>query len=655
MRYGACYYPEHWPEDRWPTDAKLMRDAGFNVVRMAEFAWVHMEPSEGRFNFDWLHRAIDLLADHGIQTVLGTPTAAPPAWLAQKRPDIMRVREDGHRCVFGLRQHGCVNSPDFRRASDRIVRAMAGEFGKHDAVIGWQIDNEFGQPCYCAVCRTEFQRWLADLYSGLDALNAAWGTTFWSQIYSDWSQIPTPTAAMGPPNPGLGLDYRRFMTSSFDTFQASQIAILRELSPGKPITHNFMGFLPETLDYRQLARDLDFASWDNYPMYRPDLAPARIAVNHDQTRGLKRRNFWVMEQQSGPAGWGTMMSQPRPGQLRLFVYQAVGRGADGILYFRWRPCRYGIEQYWHGILDHDGSTNRRYDEISKVGAELKSIWGELEGSEPVAEVAIINDYDSRFAFQIQKSNPEFAYADHARLYYDALHRLNVTVDVTCCDIDLRRYKIVIAPALFVLKEETAVKLRDYVESGGMLIATFRTGVKDQYSRIYDEPLPARLRDVFGMRVAEYSSPFATEENRIIADGFPESTARLWLDALEPDTAQVLAVYDPGGFAAGQPAITRNSFGSGTAIYVGCAPSQDFLNAFVRAICEERGVTLGPASPPNVEIAVRRKGDTELLFITNHNAEPVSVDSVTAGSELLTGRAVDGGVSLEPYGVAVVRR
>lgn len=656
MYYGADYYPEHWPEERWATDARLMGEAHFNVVRMAEFAWVHMEPSEGHFDFDWLHRAIDLLAAEGIQTVLGTPTGAPPAWFTQKYPDIIRLREDGHRCMFGLRQHGCINSPDFLRGSDRITRAMAEEFGKHDAVIAWQTDNEFGLPCYCPICETEFQRWLEAKYSDLDSLNDAWGTTFWSQIYSDWSQIPIPKSAMGPPNPGLGLDYKRFMSCSFDKFQASQIKILRELSPGRPITHNFMGFLVETLDYLQLARDLDFASWDNYPMYRRDSNPARYAINHDHTRGMKQRNFWVMEQQSGPTGWGTMSGQPRPGQLRLFAYQAVGRGADGIVYFRWRPSRFGIEQYWHGILDHDGSVNRRYDEVGKMGAELKSISQELEGSEPVAEVAILNDYDSRFAFQIQKSNVDFEYADHARFYYDALHKLNVMVDVICPDVDFSKYKLVIAPALFVIKDEIAERLRDYVKNGGCLISTFRTGVKDEFSRIVDEPLPGRLQDVFGIKVAEYHSPWADEDNRFAAkdSALPESTAKLWLDVLEPRGAEVIAHYS-AGFAPGAPAMTRNSFGAGTAIYVGTTPSQKFMNAFIEGLSRDLGIAPGPATPPGVEITTRRKGDTKYLFILNHNDTPAEVTTVTCGVNLLAGQPVTGPVTLEPFGVVIVKQ
>ncbi|MDO8684518.1 MAG: beta-galactosidase, partial [Armatimonadota bacterium] len=542
MYYGADYYPEHWPEDRWPTDAKLMKQAGFNVVRLAEFAWVQMEPSEGEFSFDWLNKAINLLAAEGIKTVLGTPTGAPPIWLSESYPSVMRVNESGQRVSFGMRCHGCVNTPEFRRASDHIARAMAEEFGQNEAVIGWQIDNEFGAYCYCPNCRREFQNWLEELYYDIDALNAAWGTTFWSQIYSEWSQIPTPSGTMSSPNPGLGLDYRRFMTTSYDTFQASQIEVIRELSPGRFITHNSMGFLPEALDYHQLARDLDFASWDNYPLYRPDPYSGRMGINHDRTRGLKHQNFWVMEQQSGPAGWQSLLATPRPGQIRLYVYQAIAHGADGIVYFRWRPCLYGTEQYWHGILDHDGSVNRRYDEVKNIGAEVKAIWPELEGSTPVAQVAILDDYDNRFAFQIQRSNQQFVYVDHVRLYYDALHDRNITVDVICSDADLSKYKLVIAPTMFVLKEETAAKLREYVKSGGTLITTFRSGVKDQYSRIVDEPLPGKLRDIFGVKVEEYHSPWPEEENRIKPKtGDPtESAVKVWIDVLKTETAEVIA-------------------------------------------------------------------------------------------------------------------
>jgi len=569
-RFGADYYPEHWPEERWPEDARLMREAGFNVVRMAEFAWVKMEPAEGRFDFGWLRRAVDILHGEGISVVLGTPTAAAPAWLMQAHPEIYRVNEQRQRATFGARQFMCVNAPEFRKASRRIVGAMAAELGAHDAVIGWQTDNEFGPLCYCDICQAGFQRWLREKYGSLDALNDAWGTIFWSQTYSDWAQIPLPWATSGGANPGLYLDYRRFMADSYVTFQREQVEILRKHSPGRFITHNFMGFPKDVLDYYKLAEDLDFVSWDNYPQGGAPVDPVAIALSHDYTRGMKRKRFWIMEEQSGPAGWGHMCPTPKSGQIREWTRQAIAHGAEGIVYFRWRPARFGTEQYWHGILNHDGSVNRRYEEIKKIGDEIKR--GDIPDFPPDrAGAAILVDCDSRFALQAQPGNPQFSYFEHVLAYYRALYDQACPIDVIPADSDLAGYQFVVAPTLFVLKPQVARRLADFVRRGGMLVTTFRTGVKDEYNRIVNEPLPGLLREVCGVEVVEYHSPLPDEPNwvRGLVPELPSepTPARVWLDVLRPTTAEVIAEYVTG-FGAGEPAITRNYFGDGKAIYIG---------------------------------------------------------------------------------------
>ena len=567
--FGVDYYPEHWPEDRWPVDADMMRDIGFNLVRMAEFAWQKMETSEGTFDFAWLARALETLHARGISAVLGTPTAAAPAWLMQAHPEIFRVDEHGHRASFGARQFMCVNAPAFRQASRRIVTAMARELGQRDSVIAWQIDNEFGVLCYCDICRSEFQQWCLEKYGSLEALNHAWGTVFWSQTYTDWAQIPVPMTTAQPPNPGLYLDYRRFMADSYATFQREQIRIIREHSPGRPITHNFMGFYPDALDYHKLAEDLDFVSWDNYPQVWSPEVSSGVSLSHDFIRGMKKKPFWVMEEQSGPGGWGTMGTMPRPGQIRQWTRQAIAHGAEGIVYFRWRPARFGAEQYWHGILNHDGTPGRRFEEIKQIAEDIRR--GDCPKPPRKPGIALLVDADSRFALKNQPGNPEFSYYEHVLHYYRNLEVQVGVLDVIPADSDLGGYHLVIAPTLYVLKPEVALKLRDYVHAGGVLITTFRTGVKDEYNRIVNEPLPGLLREVCGVEVEDYHSPFADEVNKIKgrAGKLPRtpSSARIWLDVLKPTGAEVLAEYHTG-FASGYPAITMNRFGDGRAIYIG---------------------------------------------------------------------------------------
>ncbi|MHB0997854.1 MAG: beta-galactosidase [Armatimonadota bacterium] len=588
--YGVDYYPEHWPEERWPVDAKLMQEAGFNTVRMAEFAWVKMEPAEGQFDFKWLKKVVELLDDHGVKSVLGTPTAAAPAWLMQAHPEIYRMNEHRQRATFGNRQFMCINSEEFRKASRRITTAMAEAFGDHKGVIGWQIDNEFMNMCYCEVCQCKFQEWLKAKYGSLDAVNDAWGTIFWSHTYTDWVQIPLPwttsnsiPGTTGAVNPGLYLDYRRFMTDSYRSFQAEQIEILRKYSPDRFITHNYMGFDSDHLDYHKLSEDIDFVTWDNYPQGDSPADMVNRAVNHDYTRGMKQKPFWVMEEQSGPLGWGYIGANPRPGKIREWALQAVEHGAEGIIFFRWRPCRFGTEQYWHGILNHDGSTNRRYEEVKALGQDIKNGKIQIKACEG-KKVAMIYDFDSRHAFINQPCSTQFTYSSHFQAYYRALTNIGACIDIIPAKADISEYPVVIVPTMYVLKQEIADKLKEYVENGGMLITTFRTGVKDDYSRIVNEPLPGLIRELCGVEVEEYGVTLNGEVNNIkclISDMPAEPTpAKAWLDVLRPTTAKVVAEYT-GDYAVGTPAVTCNEYGSGKAVYVGTWIDESVISALVK--------------------------------------------------------------------------
>ncbi len=397
MILGVDFYPEHWPEERWPIDAALMRRAGMTVVRLAEFAWSRLEPREGEFQFAWLDRALDVLAAHGIRAVLGTPTAAPPAWLVEAHRDILPLDDQRRPLEFGARLHRCLANPTFRRYSRAITEAMAAHYANHPNIIGWQTDNELtGNRCFCDVCAERFRQWLQHKYGTLDALNQAWGTAFWSQEYNAWSQLPLPwrtTCGSMAHNPSLLLDYYRFASDITVEFQSEQVAILRKLCPNHFVTHNFMG-LHDAINYYDLAKDLDFVSWDNYPS---DSA----ALPHDVMRGIRRKNFWVMEEKCGHTGWNTMSPIPRPGQVRAWAWQAVGHGADAIVFFRWRSCRGGTEQFWQGILNHDALPGRRYNEIAQLGREFQQIGSAFEGTSVRNDVAILYSYDQIWALQIQ--------------------------------------------------------------------------------------------------------------------------------------------------------------------------------------------------------------------------------------------------------------
>lgn len=659
--FGVDYYPEHWTKERWPIDAGLMAEAGFNVVRLAEFAWSKMEPHEGQYDFDWLDRAISILASHGIKVVLGTPTASPPPWLMSKYPDLFRVREDGVRLTFGNRREYCPNQPVYHDYTRRIVTQMAGHYAHHPAVIGWQIDNEFGDRCCCPVCADAFQTWLRNRYTSLDDLNQKWGTLFWSHVYNDWSEIPVPLTTGGSPNPGLALDFYRFMSDSYVAFQQMQIDLVRDRCPGHFITHNFMGFKYDRINYFDLARSLDLVSWDNYPRMQwtmqADVDPSQMALAHDAMRGLKRQNFWVMEQQAGQGGWEMVSVAPRPGELRLWAYQSIAHGADGIVFFRWRTARYGTEQYWHGLLDHDACPGRRYAEIKRMGAEIKQAGDTLAGSVVRSVVAILLSHDSRFAFQIQANNPQFNYADHLHQCYRALHRRHVPIDVVEPVADLAAYKLVIAPALHLVSESVAQNLKRFVEAGGVLVLTPRAGVKDESNAVVNRRLPGLLAELAGIEVEEYDS-LPPETHNGLEFLLPElatahlPSAHVWCDVLKPNGATVVARYTQD-YYAGKPAMTLNHFGQGQVLYVGTL-GDDVYETLTGWLLGLAGVKRLLAAPEGVEVTERWQGDRRLLFVLNHTEREQEVTLDCCYTNLLDGSTtLQGTLTIAPRDVLVL--
>ena len=659
--FGVDYYPEHWPEERWPEDARLMAEAGFNVVRLAEFAWSKMEPRDGHYDFEWLDRAISILASHDIRVVLGTPTASPPSWLMTKHPDIFRVREDGQRLTFGNRRTYCPNNPVYHDYTCRIVTQMAEHYAEHPAVIGWQIDNEFGDRCYCPVCIQSFQTWLRRRYGELDILNQKWGTAFWSHTYTDWGEIPLPLTTGDSPNPGLALDFFRFSSDSYVAYQQMQIDILREKCPGHLITHNFMGFKYDRINYFDLARSLDFAALNHYQRtqwgMQADVDPSLAALTADTTRGLKSHNFWMTEQQAGSGGWEIVSVSPRPGELRLWAYQSIAHGADAIIFFRWRTARFGTEQYWHGLLDHDARPSRRYEEIKLMGAEIRKAGEHIYGSAIKPAVAMILSYDSRFAFQIQANNPQFSYPQHFHRFYRALYDRHVAIDIVTPTADLSAYKLVVAPALHVVSDAATDNLKRFVEAGGVLVITQRSGVKDEANAVVNQRLPGLLAEVCGVEVDEYDSLGADVHNELefalseLASSSPIFVG-VWCDVLKPSGAAVVARYTQD-YYAGKPAITLNRFGQGQVVYVGTLGDAPLYEALVGWLLDLAGVQPLLTAPGGVEVTERWQGDQRLLFVLNHTGLEQEVTLDRRYTNLLNGSIFEGAVTIAPRDVLVL--
>jgi beta-galactosidase len=665
MFIGADYYPEHRSRDLWETDARLMQEAGFNVVRMAEFAWAFFEPEEGRFEFDWLDEPLDILRRHGIQAILGTPTAAMPAWVARKYPEVLALQANGQRFAWGVRKHNCFTSGAYRLLSERVTRAMAEHYKDAPGVAGWQTDNEFGHPygCYCDSCRADFQDWLRARHGSLDALNAAWGTQFWGQTYRTWGEIVLPTD-VATYNPGLCLDWRRWNSWLNVRFQRDQVRILRQVCPAHFVTHNFMGLFKD-LDYYELAEDLDVVSWDNYPVWGAPGVNYDAAAAADVMRGLKRQNFWIMEQTAGAGGWGSMGRNPRPGEIRQVAYQQLAHGADAQVWFRWDACNVGREQYWHGLIGHDNRPLRRYQEAAQVAREYHRLAPELAGTTVETPVAMIYDYESIWAFDIQPAygGSPFSPAQGGntchnamRRYYKALLRAGVNVDMIKPSQDLSPYDVVFAPHLYLLPDAVAQSLIAFVERGGVLIADGRTAVKDEFSRCYNRTLPGLLSGALGIEIQEYEALTPDIRYGVVGkSGFGgKYTGVEWADWVIPARAEALADFEPWHLAS-YAALTRNRFGQGWGYYVGANMAEDaFYDALVAEVLKRSGLAPAVRPPAGVEASVRSGGGKKLLFLINHTEERQTV-AVPAGKiELLSGAATGAKIVLDRYGVAVIK-
>jgi beta-galactosidase len=660
VRLGVAYYPEQWPQERWPVDARLMAEAGIRVVRMAEFSWSTLEPRRDELEFGWLDRAVSLLADQGIEVVLGTPTAAPPSWLIAKHPDILPVDHEGRVFPFGHRRHYCPNNATYHQESRRIAAALAERYGADERVVAWQIDNEFGERCYCPRCEVAFREWLEERYGSLDRLNASWGTAFWSQTYGSWEHVSVPPVGDVPlpdgflrasPSPAHALDYFRFVSDSFVRYQRLQIDEIRRRSD-RPITHNLRGFGFKELDYQKLAADLDFLAWDNYPLLSSSGGWLEPALNCDAIRGLKGAPFWVMEQQVGPLGWETIRT-PRRGQMRLHTYQMIGHGAEVVSYFRWRSARFGTEQHWYGVLDHDGRPNRRLQELGELARELERVDTLLAGTVPAVQAAVVYDYDARFALELQPTNPALGHVDALRAHYGALKRQGVEVDLLAPTADLASYRLVSAPSLYVLDEDVAAALRSYVESGGLLVLGPRSGFKDRANAVPERPLPAWLDELAGLEVSDIASLLDDRQAPIEGVDGAAGAFHGWFEELRLKGALPLYRYRDTDFA-GSAAVAINAVGAGGVMYIGGVATDDTLDGLYAWLAREAGLAVFDA-PADVEVVRLQKPESarELVFLLNYADEERTISIPGEPVSHLDGALQAGSLVLGPHGVALL--
>ena len=639
---GVCYYPEHWPEARWAEDARAMRESGIGTVRIAEFAWSRIEPRPGQFEWEWLDGAIAVLGDAGLRVVLGTPTATPPKWLVDREPTILPVGADGRVRGFGSRRHACFSSSAWIRESRRITDAMARRYGGSPHVGGWQIDNELG--CHDTVLSygpedlRAFRVWLAARYGSVDRLNAAWGSVFWSAELAAFDEVSLPAGAVTETAPAARLDFRRFASDQVRAYCAMQAEILRAHSPGRFVTHNFMGRFFD-FDHYAACKTLDFASWDSYPLgfteqfpfepaERRDFIetahPDMAAFHHDLYRGVGRGRFWIMEQQPGPVNWAPWNPVPKPGMVRLWSWEAFAHGAELVSYFRWRQAPFAQEQMHAGLLRPDGKPSAGGQEVLLLAAELAAA-GELP--DPVqAPVALVFDYAAAWITQIQPQGADFNYFELCYRWYEAARRLGQDVDIRAPGAPLAGYRAVLVPCLPHLSEAAQAALS--ATEAAILIGP-RTGSKTENFEI-----PAGLPPgaAFPARVAQVASLRPGLSHGVT--GTLQGQAIRWREWIETD-AGVL-----GRFSDGAAAVVEDK----GRIYLACWPDRSLLAACVRHVLERGGADILEL-PPGVRL--RRRGG--LRFAFNYGPEPWMAPPMIAGGE-----SVLGGTILAPQDLACWR-
>ena len=656
VRIGVVYYPEQWGRSMWEDDIQRMSETGVKVVRMAEFAWSRMEPTPGVYEWAWLDEAVELCGRYGLQVVLCTPTATPPRWLTEQHPDILPIRGDGSTYHAGVRGHRCYSSTAIRNHGQRITEVLARRYAGHPAVIGWQTDNEFGMnDCHCDACSDAFREWTQSKYGSLEAVNREWGTVVWSGEYNEWAQITAPYGGSRFQNPSYLLDFARFQWDSIAQFQREQVEILRRECPDHFITHNFHTY-PQRMDQYRVAEDLDLASFDYYPNTAPDkqsTGPYSGALSLDITRGIKRRNFWIMEQLSGPPGaWFATWRAPYPGFIRAFVWQAIAKGADTVVHFRWRSAAIGAEQFWHGLIDPSNVPGRRFAEFERLCGEVNRLSDHLQGTEPKHEVAMLFSHEQMEALRIQHQAEGMSYYENIKDYHRALTKLSIGCDVIEWTQPLDGYRIVIAPGFFLMNEQVATSLERFAAGGGTVLVTMRAGVKEMNNQHVQMMLPGRLAELTGIRVEEYDAiGHNVHTIRDAEDGLYSCSQ--WCDIVRLEGAEAIARYE-GDFYDGTPAVTVHAYGEGRAYYVATHPDEAYLRDLLLRVAGEQEVKVYADLPEGVQLAERAGADGTYLFVMNLCREPREVRLDGAYASVLNGESREAVVQLEPYGVEILK-
>lgn len=656
--YGGDYNPNQWPKEVWDEDMKIFRNARINSATVNVFSWAKIQPSEDEYDFTELDEIIEMLSQENYDIVLATSTAALPAWMVKKYPEVARTDYEGRHHKFGQRHNACPNSPVYQKYAGALAAKLAERYGSNSHIACWHVNNEYGGECFCENCEKAFREWLKEKYQTLEALNKAWNLEFWGHTIYDWDEIVLPNAlseGIGEDKTafaGISIDYRRFNSDSMlKNFKMERDAI-RRFDPDTPITTNLMGTY-KGLDYFKWAKEMDIVSWDNYPAY--DTPWSLTAMRHDLMRGLKGEPFMLMEQTPSQQNWQKYNSLKRPGQMRAQSYQTMAHGADTIQFFQLRRSVGGCEKFHGAVIGHVGTDDTRvFREVKQLGEELEGLSSVIPGTVNEAEVGLIFDWDNYWALEYTSGPTEdLAYVSQIHQYYEFFYEKNIAVDMIPCDAEFSHYKVIAAPVLYMVKPGVREALEKFVDQGGVLITTYMSGIVDQSDNVYLGGYPGALKALSGVWVEEIDALAPQQKNEVVFTDGTKVSCGLVCDLMHLEGAESLAEYG-SDFYAGMPAVTKHTFGGGTVYYIGTEMEQTGLFKVLDMAVKTAAVRPVAEEETGLEINCRTSGGCRYYFVINFKDEAYPIPEFLAGKkDLLTGNVIPKGEQLEKYDVRIV--
>jgi len=673
MIHGGDWNPDQWLDEPniIEEDFRLMKLAGINSATLAIFAWAKIEPQEGKYDFEWLDKIMDRMAKEGMAVILATPSGARPSWLAYKYPEVLRVREDGIRNLFGDRHNHCLTSPVYRQKVFEIDRRLAEHYKNHPALFCWHLSNEYSGECYCDICVESFRKWLKNKYKDINLLNHEWWTSFWSHTYNDWSEINPPTYRGENSIHGLSLDWKRFITDQTVDFMKMEYNAVKEVTPDIPVTTNMMGTFPG-LDYWKLAKALDIASWDMYPSWgRSESEKSEAIYNgfcNDLIRTLKNRSFLLMESTPSMTNWQEASKLKRPGVHLLSSLMAVGHGADSVQYFQWRKSRGGAEKFHGAVVDHYGKEDTRvFKDVAGVGSVLPKL-NEICGSNHPSEVAVIYDWENRWAIETMNGVIKRERRQYDRIcseHYGSFWSFGINVDIPESTYDLSKYKLVIAPMLMMLKPNVAENIKNFVKNGGCFVATYLTGIVNENDLCFLGGFPGEgLQEVFGLMVEETDGLYPKDRNTLVFENKNilnlKGKFKIFdiCDIIRPLGCEIIAKYGED-FYSGTPVLTLHRYGKGQAWYIAARTDSNFLNVFYKSLIKILDIkpNLYLTLPDGVTVQKRTDGKNEWFFIMNFNNKEINLTlpTKTVFKDVIDNSDVTNFIKIRSFGVKVLKK